>query len=176
MSKKAGIILSLCLVIFSLSCSKKDDAPSYYVKFRLNGEMVNFPNAIGDKATDPVFTDKTILQITGVSADQKKSFGIILRGDHADMQRSLFASNSMNIEMYIMYGVEYNAAGDIYAYQIEDASGREPSYYSVQITSITDTEIQGNFTGNYLHNSLLTGSGVDDVVEITEGEFKIKRN
>ncbi len=176
MIKQPVFTLVLCTLLFSLACNKKTDEPAYYVRFTMNGHQMSFPNAVGDMITDPVFPDKTIIQVTGVSSNQQESFGFIIRGDHADMNQTTYTSNSPDVEFYALYSVQYNATGDSYAYDISDASGREPAVYSVTFTSITDTEIRGNFTGNYLHNDLLTGSGVDDVIEITSGEFKIKRN
>ena len=36
---------------------------------------------------------------------------------------------------------------------IEDASGRPGSKYTITVTSITDTELRRTFTGNYLYNN-----------------------
>ena len=53
----------------------------------------------------------------------------------------------------------------------EPSPGRPDPLYVVTITSITDKEIKGTFTGNYI-------TSIEDdtkVLEITEGEFFVPR-
>jgi hypothetical protein len=57
-------------------------------------------------------------------------------------------------------------------YEVKNAPGREPSKYTINITSITPTHISGNFAGNYLYDFPKDDDGT---IAITEGEFKVLR-
>lgn len=46
-------------------------------------------------------------------------------------------------------------------FDITDAPGKTPSLYQVNITSITPTELQGTFSGNYVYNYFGDGSRAD---------------
>ncbi|HEY5371912.1 MAG TPA: hypothetical protein VIJ75_23260 [Hanamia sp.] len=48
-------------------------------------------------------------------------------------------------------------------------------YYIVTITSITPTQIKGTFTGNYLYDDSNSDDPDGGIVNITEGEFQVKR-
>jgi hypothetical protein len=51
-----------------------------------------------------------------------------------------------------------------------DVSSRPSSKFTITITSITDNEIRGTFTGNYLSEY-----ATENVQEVTEGEFAAPR-
>ena len=55
-------------------------------------------------------------------------------------------------------------------FDISDANGQPPSKYTVNVTSITATELRGSFTGNYLYDDF-----DQETRQITEGEFVVKR-
>ena len=60
-------------------------------------------------------------------------------------------------------------------YGINDAIDNDPSKYTVNITSITPTQIKGTFTGNYLYSTSNSYDPDGGIVHITEGEFQVKR-
>lgn len=60
-------------------------------------------------------------------------------------------------------------------YEIDDALGLAPSKYTVNITSITPTQIKGTFEGNYLYDNFSSGDTDGGIAYITEGQFQLKR-
>ena len=74
----------------------------------------------------------------------------------------------------VAYFTGYTGTNDLIAFMNDNAPSREPSKYTITITTITATEIAGNFTGNYLYN-LTPGRGPEDIINITEGSFRVKR-
>ena len=140
----------------------------------MNGNWVTF-KGMGELGPDLGDNTKTDLGVTGNSTDGKQMFDIAIQLDGTSFPQGQYDS-----EVYTPYYVTVDfmlmpTSTDIKHYQIEDALNREPSKYIVNITSITSTEIKGTFTGNYLYSSFDSDDPDGGIVQITEGEFKVKR-
>ena len=96
-------------------------------------------------------------------------FDLTVQVDGPNFNTGTYVSDNLNYWVVISYVSGANTA-NMKFYDIEDASGRTSSKYTITVTSITDTELRGTFTGNYLYNN-----SDDETIDITEGEFKVRR-
>jgi hypothetical protein len=108
------------------------------------------------------------LVISAQSTDGKQRFDITVQkvgttfaigeydSDNLDMDITLTKNFGTPSAEYYRFG--YNATFTNY------------SHFKIKLTSITADRIQGSFVGNFLVNQL-TGT----VLEVTEGEFSVKR-
>lgn len=170
-------LLFLSLVLLAFSC-KKEAASSAegdsYVKVKMNGNWVTL-KGMGELGPDMGDNTKTDLAITGNSTDGKQTFDIAIQLDGASFPQGVYNSDVYTPYYMVVDFMLMPTTSDIKHYQIEDALNREPSKYIVNITSITSTEIKGTFTGNYLYSSFNSDDADGGTVQITEGEFKVKR-
>jgi hypothetical protein len=152
-------------------CTKKnasDDKPKYYLSFKLNDSNIkhNFPTYSSLKANATIPGTYEFM-ISSNSDDHKNNFvfnvfraGSIPTGtyttndnDIADASLTLF--NNLAIDkIYSIY-----------------TTGRNPEYFSVTLTEITNNHFKGTFSGTYMFNDDRT-----DSVRITDGEFFVKRH
>ncbi|HUR12448.1 MAG TPA: hypothetical protein VM012_13820, partial [Flavitalea sp.] len=146
--------------------------PDSYVKFKKNGTWVTY-TALGELGPDLADASKTNFGVSATSNDQDVSFDISIQVDGNNFATGVY--NSDNTSYWTVIGLFTGfKTGDMQHYDITEAPGRAPSQYQVTVTSITANELQGTFTGNYLYNYFGNGTSAD-VVEITEGSFKVKR-
>jgi hypothetical protein len=75
--------------------------------------------------------------------------------------------NQSQIAISIAYVTQYTTSPRVHKVEPNAVAS---SRYIVKITSITATEIEGSFTGNFLYDSANNVS-----LNITEGQFKVKR-
>ena len=169
-------LLVIALIILSLSCQKDADGDpggsAYFLKFKKNGTWVNYTLVEGESgptATDP---NTTYVQVFGGSNDQNETLDISVQVDGNNVPAGTYVSDNYYVQ--VSYFTGYTGTNDLIAFMNDNAPSREPSKYTITITTITATEIAGNFTGNYLYN-LTPGRGPEDIINITEGSFRVKR-
>lgn len=161
--------LVLLLAVFTFFSCKKNSDSSYYVKLKINGTWVTWTSAAGELGPDLANPAKTDLGVIANDAAMKDVFDISIQVDGADFPTGSYASDNPNILVYVSYFKDANTAAAKF-FDIDNAPGRPDSKYIVTLTSITATELRGNFTGNYLYNDF-DGESLD----ITEGEFVVRR-
>ena len=165
--------LFLALVLIISSC-KKDAASTdnnSYIKFNLNGKSITY-KALGELGPDNFDATKTDLVINGNSDDSKNNFSLSVQVDGPKLSTGIYSSDQYFITADYMLTVDPSTIKD---YGIDDAIGKDPSKYTVNITSITSTQIKGTFTGNYLYDSFNSDDPDGGIVYITNGEFQVKR-
>ena len=163
----------ILLMISGVSCKKDSDAPAYYFKFKLDGNWVTYKTVAGEYGpdlADPNFTD---LAVTAWSDDQKDIFSLAIQVDGPNLPTGTYDSDNPDYWTPIDWMTGANTAA-MRAFHISDEPTMAPSKYTITITSITDTELRGSFTGNYLYDDMATDPN-DAVRLITEGEFVAKR-
>lgn len=140
----------------------------------MNGNWVTLAG-LGELGPDLGDASLTDLGVNGYSEDGKNTFSISVQVSGPNFNPGTYSSDKYP-EYYMI--VDYSENPDINTirwYEIEDASNQPPSKYTVNITSITPTQIKGNFTGNYLYDNSLSTDPDGGIVYITEGEFQVKR-
>jgi hypothetical protein len=164
----------LMLMISGVSCKKdSDDTPDYYFKFKLDGNWVTYKTVAGEFGPDlgdPTLTD---LVVTAWSDDQKDIFSMSIQVDGPNLPTGSYDSDN-SAYWATMDWMNHANTADMRSFGIEDEPTMAPSKYTFKITSITDKELRGTFTGNYLYDPW--GNDPNDAVRhVTEGEFVTKR-
>jgi hypothetical protein len=167
MKKNVLLIVAATLTIGLSSCSKSDSSPSTYLKAKINGNWVTFNNALSELGPDLGDPSKIDL---GVSATNSAGSEILDFAIQSDSQIGVGTYASDDPRYFITMSYLKNANVDPIDYDISDVSNRPSSRYTITITSITDKEIRGTFTGNYLSEFI-----TENVQEVTEGEFAAPR-
>lgn len=169
-------LLLLSLVFVAFSCKKDSNSTSSgsdsYVKIKMNGNWITY-KGLGELGPDLDDNTKIDLTISGASTDNKDNFSISIQLDGNNFPTGTYSSDETQYWMPIDFMTDTGSS--LKDYDISDAMGMDPSKYTVNITSITSSEIKGTFTGNYLFSSFNDTDPDGGIVYITEGEFKVKR-
>ena len=166
-SKLLGGLLLAIVMVTAFSCKKDSDTPNSYVKIKKNGTWVTY-NGLGELGPDLGDPTKTNLGVSATNSNQSETFDFVIQLNGTSFPTGTYTSGSLFPNIIMSLILNANTASLVY-HDINDAPGRAPSQYSITITSITDTYLSGTFTGNYLSD------GGTEVVEVTEGEFHVKR-
>ncbi len=166
------LLLSLVFVVFSCKKDSHSTDSDSYVKINVNGNWVTY-KGLGELGPDLDDPTKIDLTISGVSADNKNNFSISIQLDGNNFPTGTYSSDQSQYWMPIDFMT--GNGSDLKDYDISDVTGMDPSKYTVNITSISSSEITGTFTGNYLYSSFNDTDPDGGIVYITEGEFKVKR-
>ena len=167
MKKNLLVILTIALAYSFSSCSKSNDTPSHYLKAKINGNWVTFNNALSELGADLGDPSKIDLGVTANNQAQTEIFDFTIQSDN-DIHVGTYASDDP--AYYVDMGYMKNINSDPLDYGNYDVQNRPPSKFIITITSITDKEIRGTFTGNYLSDFI-----TEEVQEVTEGEFAAPR-
>jgi len=160
-------ILVASLSICFSSCSKSNDKPGSYVKAKINGNWVTFNNALSDLGADLSDPSKIDLTVSANNEAQTEIFDFTIQSDN-QIPTGTYASDDP--KFYVDMGYMKNINTSPTDYGIYTVSNRAESKFVITITSITDKEIKGTFTGNYLSDFI-----TEEVQEVTEGEFSAPR-
>ena len=164
---KFRILTLLLPILFLISCGKDND--DYFVKLKINGNWVTWKTVAGELGPDLANSSKTDLGVTANDDAMTQVFDISIQVDGSNFNTGTYDSDNLNYWVVVNYLSGANTA-NLKFYDISDAPTGPGSKYLVNVTSITDTELRGTFTGNYLYNH-----SDDESIQITEGEFKVKR-
>ena len=170
-------LLILLLALLFFSCKKESNSPNTpdsYVKIKKDGNWITYA-AVGELGVDLDDDTKTNFSISASSTDQKEFFSTDIQIEGSNLPTGTYSS-----DVYSPYFVLVNYAltpdpSTIKNYSNDDAPNKGTSKYVINITSITSTELSGTFTGNYLYDDFSSADANGGVVQITEGEFKVKR-
>ena len=169
-------LLLLSLVLLTFSCKKestsKSDSDSY-VKIKRNGAWITYPG-LGELGPDLGNAALTDLGINGSTSDGKEVFNISIQMDGPNITTGTY-STDVYTPYYVVVSLTTTVGSTLKHYDVEDALNMPSAKYTVNITSITSTQISGTFTGNYLYDDFSSDDPDGGVIPITEGEFKIKR-
>ncbi|HEU0110878.1 MAG TPA: hypothetical protein VFQ73_08385 [Flavisolibacter sp.] len=168
MKKQLLAVLALFLLLFS-SCKKENDESKYYLKFKKDGTWITWKNALGELGPDLMDETKTNLGISARDEAMKDAFDISLQVDGSNLTTGTYSSDMYFMPILYLDNTTTNSM--LGYHNSEPSPGRPDPLYVVTITSITDKEIKGTFTGNYI-------TSIEDdtkVLEITEGEFFVPR-
>lgn len=169
------LILSLALLFFS--CKKESNSsntPDSYVKIKKDGNWITYP-AVGELGVDLNDDTKTNFSISASSTDQKEYFSMDIQIDGSILPIGTYSSDVYSPYFVFVNFILTPDPSTAKNYSNDDAPTSGPSKYVINITSITSTELKGTFTGNYLYDDFSSGDANGGVVQITEGEFKVKR-
>jgi hypothetical protein len=161
-------IAVLVVSFLFIGCSKKTDS-KYFVRFKLNGNWVTMKNVLGEIGPDLADPDLLDFGINGNSEDHKEIFDISLQtgSDHFEVGK---VYNSEDWFMPVGYTTDVNG-NDMQSYDnFNGKDGMDFPYFTLTFTVITDKEVKGTFTGNYLYDYF-----DEELVTVTEGEFYAPR-
>lgn len=165
---QSALLLLVSLIL--LSCKKDKNADdSYFVKIKKDGTWISFPSVSGELGPDLLNASYTNLGIAAVTTDRKERFDLIIQVEGSNLATGVYKSLQSSSSVNIQYTYIDNSSS-VFDYMIGNAPGRPQCSYTVNINEITSTSIRGNFTGNYLSDVMHDG-----ILEITEGEFYVKR-
>ena len=160
------MVLLLATLSF-FSCSKKSDN-DYFVKLKINGNWVTWKTVIGELGPDLANASKTDLGVTANNDASTDVFDLTIQINGSNFTTGTYASDNLSYFVFISYSKDVTTNAKFY--DLEDAPTGPSSKYTINITSITDTELRGTFTGNYLYSNM-----ADESINITEGEFFVRR-
>ena|SRR5689334_15374474 len=167
MKKHPLLIVTIVFAYLFSSCSKSNSSPSAYLKLKINGTWVTYNYALSELGPDLSNPAKTDLAVSANNKSQTEVFGISIQSDN-QITTGTYASDDLRYFIVVDYMTTTN--NDLRDWSNDDVSNKPPSKYTITITSITDKEIKGTFTGNYVSEFI-----TEDVKEITEGEFSAPR-
>ena len=163
-------VLTLLIVLLILAGCKKDSNDSdYYAKLKINGNWVTWKTAAGELGPDLANPAKTDFGVTANDDALQTIFDFTIQIDGANFNTGTYSTDNLNYWVVVNYMTNANTA-NMKLYDVADATGRPASKYVINVSSITSTELRGTFTGNYLYDQTN-----DQTVDITEGEFKVRR-
>ena len=96
-------------------------------------------------------------------------FDFSIQVDGTTFNTGTYTSDNPNYIVYVDYADNIGTPTSRY-YDITSAPSMPESKYTVNITSITDTELKGTITGNYLYDYF-----EEETLALTEVEFKVRR-
>ena len=163
--------------LFLSSCRKPkadtNNATEYFVKYKLNGVLVTNTSSnhiwLQPNGSDP---SKTDLMLVSTTNDFKNSIGITIQKTGAiDQGAYQFGNNS-----YIISADYFKDQGTTNEkiYTVENGPGNPPCVFTINYTSITNSDFRGTFSGNYFYGT--SGTNPNETISITDGEFWVKRN
>jgi hypothetical protein len=161
--KNYAVILSLALVsILFGSCKKSSPGEVYYFKTKIEGNWVTFGDAKFSLTVNPSDNSLTDLQIT--AGTETNNFSIFASSSANYAAGTYNTGSTSPYVMQVSLFKEENNYLKVFG-SVGPGTGTDP-YYIVTITSITESEIRGTITGNFLYNSYDVES-----INVTEGEF-----
>jgi len=168
LSLKTILLLSI-ISFFSCKKSSSDSNHDYYVKLKINGNWVTWKIVVGEIGPDLADATKTDFGVTANNDTNTEVFDISIQVDGQNFATGTYDSDNGSYWVDISYAKALLTANSRY-YMINDKAGLPPSRYLVTVTSITDKELRGTFTGNYLYDDF-----ADETLNVTDGEFFVKR-
>jgi hypothetical protein len=149
-------LLVVSLVTLSLvSCKKdKDDSPAYSLSAKIDGTSQAFNTAVAAQKTGDAQSGFTVI-ITGLGGSASSpypAFSVFIDDAAAIVAKTYTAAAS---EVACIYAAD------------SQASYTSDNDFSVTITSITDTNVSGTFSGK-------VDDGSGGIKNITEGAFSAK--
>jgi len=155
-------VLASCLF---MSCNKEKEA-RYFIRFKVNGEWVYFTSA-GFLIQDSGNPDTRYISIAGRSKDLQTVF--LIGGEMpADPQPGTYDTENDALEFGYATEAGPNNNNETVYYTMYPVAGKPNPHFVLHVTSMTETEIRGNFTGNYLADE------EENFVDVTEGEFVVR--
>ena len=141
-----------------------------YFKITKDGVEKSYPAVAGELGPDlgnPAYTN---LGIRGQTEDGSDILDLTIQVTGQTFSTGSYSSDNLTYRVDFSYIVR--SGNDLSYYNIEDGITGVPSKYIINITSITDKVIAGNFTGNYLYDATSNGTGI---LQIPKGSFRVKR-
>ncbi|HLK29136.1 MAG TPA: hypothetical protein VKT28_11205 [Puia sp.] len=173
MKRAFSICLFSVFSIFIFSCKKSSSDNKYYIKFTANDTSIAWLNGHIQVGVFQNLYDSTKTDFVFVSDNhnQDTSFSMQFSLTGKSIPAATYSSTNSSLSMYVDYNLDNNNMGNTPLapdYYIDDVNGMPPSTFTINITSITSSEVRGTFTANYL-TSYFTGPAT--TVTITKGEF-----
>ena len=159
----------LLITAFCFFSCKKNSESNYYVKLKINGNWVTWKTVVGELGPDLADASKTDFGVTANNDAMTDVFDISIQVDGSTFNTGSYDSDNSNYWVVVSYAKGAGTGGAKY-YDIADAANHPVSRFLVNVTSITDKDLRGSFTGNYLYDDF-----DGEVLDITEGEFFVRR-
>jgi hypothetical protein len=153
MLKKLLILPLIALALFS--CKKENAGGPDHLTAKFNGTEVDFSDALAaEKYLDPSngYT-LSVLGMGGTTNDPLPSFDLMIHDDSEISTKTYNRPTDAVSSTYTDTNLDNYNAGD---------------QFTITISSITDTEVRGTFSGKMIK------SGSGEVVDVTEGSFRAK--
>ena len=162
-----ALAISALTIVF-ISCKKNSDH-DYYVKLKINGNWITWKTVAGELGPDLGDPSKTDFGVTANNDNSTDIFDISVQVDGSSFNTGSYASDNNSYLVLVSYAKDVTSPSGKF-YDIIDAPTGPPSKYTINVSSITSTELRGSFTGNYL-TEFISG----ETLNVTEGEFFVKR-
>lgn len=167
---KKTVKLILILVVFVSgaflfeSCSKDEaDAGEYYMRFKANGNFVEYTYQLGLTAGFAQSGNQYVGTISGMD-DASSNFSLLLY-NLAPISETTYSGYAVSVDgtVGVLFAHKEKESGAVFS------SGVTADYDArVTLSEITETGVKGTFSG------IVKASGHSDM-NITEGEFYVKR-
>jgi hypothetical protein len=149
------LFVSLAVVTIA-SCKKsKNDTPAYFLSAKIDGVKIDFSSAVAaEKSGDA--QNGYIVYILGIGGNASISlpaFDLTINDDAAIIGKT--------------YTAAQNKADGSYT-AVNQSTYDSDTEFSITITSITETEVKGTFSGKIVEDGSL------NVVNVTEGSFSAR--
>ena len=163
-------ILGIIVLVAFAGCKKEtSEKPKYEVVFNMNGTkevFTPFYSSIQPNSSIPGNTD---FMLVARSGGDKNHFAITIQVT-GDFQTGTYTSNNLNYTVIADY-FQNVGQPDEQDYTIDHAPLMPACSFVVNITSIDEHQIRGNFTGNYLYDRIN-----DESIVVSDGSFVVKRH
>jgi hypothetical protein len=149
---KKLLFVSMIALVFA-SCKKDNDKSAAHLTAKFNGTLVDFSASLAaEKYYDPSngYTI-SVLGIGGSTSNPLPSFDFIIQSDSEITTKTYSEGTDMVLASYVDTNFDTHDEGD---------------QFDIIITSITETEVRGTFSGKMIK------SGSLEVVNVTEGSFR----
>jgi hypothetical protein len=163
------LLLLISYSFFLSSCKKDGNDPDYYFKIKVDGNWITYEGAnceLGPDLGDPSLTDFVVN-----AGDDDVLVSVALQST-GDINTGAYVTSAVSPPYYLLVEYWKIMQNDIQIFDCASAplaGGSEPEF-TLNITSISNSEIRGTISGNFLHNYT-----EDETINVTEGEFVARR-
>lgn len=166
---KRSYILASIFLVFLISCTKQSDDARYYLKLKINDSWLTWQGTAGLAYINrcaPAFMD---LSIQGSDENHKDLFELRINVYDKTINPGVYTSDNSTYMVVVDYYKDLNTVNQQFFFN-NDAPALSTSKFTVNLISITENEVAGNFKGNYLFDKY-TG----ELLSLTEGQFWLPR-
>jgi hypothetical protein len=167
MKKAAVFFLALAIFFASItlitSCAKDEDPGEYFMRFKANGNLIEYTNQLGLTAGFAQSGNQHVGTISGWN-DASSNFSVLLY-NLAPISETTYSGYSASVDgvVGVLFVYKEKETGVVFS------SGVDAEFdATTTITEMTDTGVKGTFRGT------IKAAGQSDI-SITEGSFFVKR-
>lgn len=153
--------------IFATSCIKKNNDPEKFLKVKIDGNWVTYEQTLAD--ISPNMTDPQKMDLTIYAGQPDNYISVGLR-NIPEIAEGSYTTGNGGYTLFV--SARQTESGTTSDYHSSFYFGPDPvPSYTLNITSLSNTEIRGTITGNFLPHM-----SEDEKLMLTEAEFVMELN